>query len=250
MTAEITGPGDAMCQESQVLPSARCSNHQLPRECTPSVFYNQRVQVLKSVCDFYRAISHLQHSYSQSQQGGGLRGLAQRGAAMKPPRGPAHRPAATAASGAARHSPRSRTGVRRAGPGPPPDPASRPFCGSRLTGPGPGDTSDTRDKRDTTQHERASRSRRARRASPRCQATGSSPRRGPAAVLLSPAVGSALSLVVRALRSAPIERPLPLPRSHWRAALWPRRVTFSHHSPRLLLRPPGGRRAGPMRRQP
>lgn len=83
----------------------------------------------------------------------------------------------------------------------------------------------------------------------RCQATARSPRRGPAAVLLSPAVGSALPLAAPARRSAPIERPPPLPRPHWRAALWPRRVTFSHHSPRLLRQRQAGRWAGPGRWQ-
>lgn len=83
----------------------------------------------------------------------------------------------------------------------------------------------------------------------RCRATASSPRRGPAAVLPSPAVSRALPLARPALRSAPIERPPPLPRPHWRAALWPRRVTFSHHSPRLLRQLRAARRAGPGHRQ-
>lgn len=78
----------------------------------------------------------------------------------------------------------------------------------------------------------------------RCRATTSSPRRGPTVILLSPAVGSALPLAAPTLRSAPIERPPPLPRPHWRAALWPRCVTFSHHSSRLLRQLRAGRRAG------
>lgn len=83
----------------------------------------------------------------------------------------------------------------------------------------------------------------------RCQATSRWPRRGPAAVLPSPAVGSALPLAAAALRSPPIERPPPPLRPHWRAALWPRRVTFSHHSPLppRPLRP--GRWAGPVWRR-
>lgn len=73
---------------------------------------------------------------------------------------------------------------------------------------------------------------------------GQPPRARPEPVLPSPAVGRALLLAVSARCTAPIGRPPPLPRPHWRTALCPRRVTFSRHSPRPVRPPRAGRGAG------